>query len=374
MPVHECPNGKWRIGRGKCIYDTKEKANAAYRAYLAETHGKGVGKMPVRLKNIVISFISLVKAGANNRKIIIKAIDGEPSVEFKAPIMKIDEDGRRFYSVVYAPDEEDLQGEFASAEDIQKAAYDFMKNLRAINIDKNHSFESEQAFVAESWLIRKNDPMFPEEKEGSWAVGIIVEDDDVWKEIIDGEIEAVSMGGIADKIQDQAIDKAMDYDAAEVTENFWEVFRPLEASIRSILEDDEVEDKKAAVGASIDQFRERITAMVKDEKGSFIEGLKKALSVILLKSKKKGGESDMKKEEIQEMIDNSIKEALKEAPKPLSKEDMTEVVKVAMKPTLERIEALEKTSKGSKQGNEEITTDADLEAIGADIAKAINEK
>lgn len=34
MPVMQCPNGKWRIGNGECIYDTKEKADAAYRGYL----------------------------------------------------------------------------------------------------------------------------------------------------------------------------------------------------------------------------------------------------------------------------------------------------------------------------------------------------
>jgi len=34
MPVKKCPNGKYRIGKGKCIYKTKKKAQKAYRAYL----------------------------------------------------------------------------------------------------------------------------------------------------------------------------------------------------------------------------------------------------------------------------------------------------------------------------------------------------
>lgn len=34
MPVHECPNGKYRIGTGKCMYDSKAKAESAYRGYL----------------------------------------------------------------------------------------------------------------------------------------------------------------------------------------------------------------------------------------------------------------------------------------------------------------------------------------------------
>lgn len=34
MPVRKCSNGKYRIGNGKCVYDTKSKAEAAYKAYL----------------------------------------------------------------------------------------------------------------------------------------------------------------------------------------------------------------------------------------------------------------------------------------------------------------------------------------------------
>ena len=35
MPVKQCPNNKYRIGEGKCIYDTKEKAERAYQGYIA---------------------------------------------------------------------------------------------------------------------------------------------------------------------------------------------------------------------------------------------------------------------------------------------------------------------------------------------------
>jgi len=35
MPVKECNNGKWRIGSGECIYDTKEKATKVWQAILA---------------------------------------------------------------------------------------------------------------------------------------------------------------------------------------------------------------------------------------------------------------------------------------------------------------------------------------------------
>ena len=43
MPVIKCPNGKWRIGSGPCMYTSKEKADRAYGAYKAEK-GQKKGK------------------------------------------------------------------------------------------------------------------------------------------------------------------------------------------------------------------------------------------------------------------------------------------------------------------------------------------
>ena len=40
MPVHKCPNGKWRIGSGGCNFSSKEQAEAAYRAYLTKKDSK----------------------------------------------------------------------------------------------------------------------------------------------------------------------------------------------------------------------------------------------------------------------------------------------------------------------------------------------
>ncbi len=40
MPVSKGSNGKWRIGKGKAIYPTKAKADAAYKGYLASKKAK----------------------------------------------------------------------------------------------------------------------------------------------------------------------------------------------------------------------------------------------------------------------------------------------------------------------------------------------
>lgn len=35
MPVIKCSNGKWKVGTGACIYETKEQAVKVYQAILA---------------------------------------------------------------------------------------------------------------------------------------------------------------------------------------------------------------------------------------------------------------------------------------------------------------------------------------------------
>lgn len=40
MPVIQCPNGKFRIGKGPCIYKDKETADRAYKGYLGSKFGK----------------------------------------------------------------------------------------------------------------------------------------------------------------------------------------------------------------------------------------------------------------------------------------------------------------------------------------------
>jgi hypothetical protein len=44
MPVYKCPNGKYRIGSGKCVYTSKAKAQRAWAA------AKAAGKMSVEEK------------------------------------------------------------------------------------------------------------------------------------------------------------------------------------------------------------------------------------------------------------------------------------------------------------------------------------
>lgn len=156
-----------------------------------------------KLKDISVSFISLVSKGANRKTIIWKTEkDGKEDDSMnekikEIKIVKTDEEKHMVYGIVYSPDEVDTDGDYASAEEIEKAAHRFMVDGRAgYSVDKQHDYHPDYGFVAESWIVKENDNLFPNDI-GAWAVGIKVIDDNTWDEIKKGEITGLSMAGNA---------------------------------------------------------------------------------------------------------------------------------------------------------------------------------
>lgn len=148
-----------------------------------------------KLTDLSVSFLSLVKTPATGKGLTLKSKDGQRPAAFDLVVKN--DDMMRAYGVVYAPDQEDAHGDTADADTIRRAATEFMREERLKNIDTEHSFTSEMAFVAESWLVRTGDPLFPDEPEGAWAVGIQVGDPDLWKQLKSGELTGISQAGIA---------------------------------------------------------------------------------------------------------------------------------------------------------------------------------
>lgn len=149
-----------------------------------------------RLSDIQISHISLVKAGANGRTILFKSKEEEPKHEVIVQLVKQDTKKGIVYGIVYEPEKVDSQGDIANAEEIEKAAYAFMKACNTLNVDKQHDFNNVNAYVAESWIVKANDPIFPD-AVGAWAVAIKVEDPELKQAIEKGDIKGLSMAGDA---------------------------------------------------------------------------------------------------------------------------------------------------------------------------------
>lgn len=163
--------------------------------------------MSVRLTNLDIHILSLVDKAANKRQLIIKNLNlPESSIELDkvCQIRKVDDEKRMVYSVVYPANEIDAHGEFATASDVEKACHNFMRKSKTGNVDTQHNLVTDQdCFVAENWIIRKGDELFPEETDlDGWASGIKVENDEIWQKIKKGEITGVSMWGFAEKVEE----------------------------------------------------------------------------------------------------------------------------------------------------------------------------
>lgn len=147
-----------------------------------------------KLSKLQVTFISLVARPANGKAITLKNDNMRADV---FEVKKTDDDLQRVYGIVYAPDQQDSQGDEADAETIRRAADEFMRKARTNNIDAEHGFENVPAFVAESWIIKASDATFPDEKPGAWAVGIQIQDRDLWQDIKRGDYTGLSLAGTA---------------------------------------------------------------------------------------------------------------------------------------------------------------------------------
>ena len=153
----------------------------------------------IELTDAKISFVSLVDAAANKRDFLItKAKDGQAEVKITGRLIRSSAEKHFVTGVVYEPLEEDTHGTFMTAEEIEKAAYWFMKN-GSRNNDIQHSFEPDKdCSVVESWIARA-DTVIGEEtvKKGTWLMTVEVDSPEIWEAIENGDITGLSMGGLA---------------------------------------------------------------------------------------------------------------------------------------------------------------------------------
>ena len=114
-------------------------------------------------------------------------IKTENIVEFK----KIDAKRQIVFGEVCVPHVKDADGNFMTAETIEKMAHDFLANKKNVEVSKN--------YIAESFIARNGDPDFT---EGSWVVGIHVPDNEVWQQIEKGELTNLAVEGKATLIEE----------------------------------------------------------------------------------------------------------------------------------------------------------------------------
>lgn len=113
-------------------------------------------------------------------------------------VFKTENDEKQIvWAEVYAPNVPDSDGEFMTADEIEKMAYDFMRRHKQESVDIFHTNEvPDGVCVVESFIARKGDPDFT---EGAWVAGIHVPDPETWGKIKKGEINGFSMEAMVHK-------------------------------------------------------------------------------------------------------------------------------------------------------------------------------
>lgn len=180
------------------------------------------------LKNLKITHVSYVRKGANKKQFfLMKSDDNDTNFEkeVKLFINKANEEQKLIYGVVYEPDEIDTQGEFAKAEEIEKAAHEFLADNR--NIDLQHNFKPDYGTVVESYIAPIDFKIENENvKKGAWVL-VTKAKDDIWEAVKKGEITGYSMAGKASKtiIDNGNLNKAFNISNDEDVKGFFNVIK-----------------------------------------------------------------------------------------------------------------------------------------------------
>ncbi|MGP2423653.1 XkdF-like putative serine protease domain-containing protein [Bacillus sp. FH] len=159
--------------------------------------------MPRKLKNVDVSFVSIVDKAANKKKFFLTKSEQVPTFEKEVKIIKgEDEEQKLVYGIVYSPGSaedkstHDAHGDFMTAEDIEKSAHNFIAKYR--NIDAQHDFNAGAGEVVESYVAPVDMEINGETiTKGTWVL-VTKATDEIWKDIKDGKMTGYSLAGVAE--------------------------------------------------------------------------------------------------------------------------------------------------------------------------------
>lgn len=90
---------------------------------------------------------------------------------------------------ILLPNTPNVYGDLMSPDAVRRAAYKFMEEGFAIDVNHDNVDVSDQVKVVESFIARAGDPDFI---EGAWVVFVHILDPDLWQRVLDGEINGFS--------------------------------------------------------------------------------------------------------------------------------------------------------------------------------------
>lgn len=125
-----------------------------------------------------------------------KAVKGSDVQGWSQLLFKAEENEERFVlGIVLVPEEEDLQGDIYSEEEVRKAAHYYMENDGDVGL-QHREMVSREVKVLENYLAPVEFELNGTKiKKGTWLQGLRVMSDRLWKAVKSGELTGLSIGG-----------------------------------------------------------------------------------------------------------------------------------------------------------------------------------
>lgn len=353
------------------------------------------------LKNIDVHLISLVDKGANKRKVICKSEGAAEDDKYTlrkndVRIAKVDDEKHLVYGVVYAPDDADAHDDFATAEEIEKAAHNFLaKSNTQKAVDTQHNLVPEDGVtIVESAIIKGKHSILTGEPDGTWFIVTKIDNEEIWKSVKDGTYTGYSLYGFAERTEKEKSEKAkgkkfeslmkriekwfdedeLQAESNEVVKSFDDIYRRMQlrtmadalcSAVWDVLYNDllSMEQKIEGVGqvmddawakmSTIDLAKSEIVAkagkVISDSNKKKLESAKTAIEEILALA----GGAEEKKSIQKSKIKNNMEDTVKKADHDKAIEDLKKEHEESLKKVQDELDAkkaeLEKVSPGSKQ-------------------------
>ena len=154
------------------------------------------------------------------------ALRGETQVK----LSQVDEEKRMLFGAVLIPDKLILRRDKDTGEEyyikfpreaVRKIAYNYMKQGNQSEATFMHEFRIDGCTTVEQWIkesdVDKSVAMGLNEIDGTWFIGMKVDNDGVWEKVKSGEILGFSLEGLFDAV-DQQLRSIVDKDIEFITE------------------------------------------------------------------------------------------------------------------------------------------------------------
>ena len=135
--------------------------------------------------------------------LVLNPAGGEELMLWSGEVYKLDDAKRIVLGPVLLPDKVDLQGEFITAEEIEKTAHGFIRDLvyGDAKPGEMHSRLDANIQVVESYIMPCDGIINGKTvRKGTWMLGVHIPDDEAWGKVKKGVYRGFSVGGFARKI------------------------------------------------------------------------------------------------------------------------------------------------------------------------------